>query len=254
MQSMRRFEGKTAVITGGGGEIGRAMGRRLGAEGARVFVVDRDEAAIDRTVTALAEHDVEADGTVADVTVAADVARYADEGARFGGGTIDLFCNNAGIEGPIASLKELDEDAFDQTIAVNLKGAFLGFKYVLPHMRDGGAIVVTASIGAVTGTAGFAAYQASKHGVLGLMRSAAKEAIADGIRVNAVLPASVDSRMLTSIESVFDEATVAGFRAATPIGRKARPDEIASATAYLLSDDASYVVGNAHLVDGGWTA
>jgi NAD(P)-dependent dehydrogenase (short-subunit alcohol dehydrogenase family) len=247
-----RFAGRTAVVTGAGGNIGSATVQRLAREGARVLAVDRDGTAAERTA-ASAGSGVQA--YTADVTRSAEVAAYAAAAAELGGGEIGLFFNNAGIEGPIAPLDEVDEDAFDAVIAVNVKGTFLGLKHVLPFMRAGAAIVNTASVGALGATPSLGPYVASKHAVLGLTRTAAKEVAARGIRVNAVCPGPVGGRMMESIEQGTGLADArALFTAGIPAGRYATPEDVAAAVSYLLSDDAAYVTGNAHVVDGGMTA
>lgn len=254
---MTRFAGRVALITGAGGDIGRATACRLAAEGARIFAVDRDGDALDATVAAVRDAGGDAAGTVADVTVAADAARYARTAAtQFGDGAIDAFFNNAGIEGPIAAATELDDDRFDAVIAVNVRGVYLGMKHVIPHMREGSAIVNTGSTGSLFGTPNLAAYVASKHAVLGLTRSVAKEVAEHGIRINAVCPGPVEGRMMSSIEDGLGSGPERHdeFAASVPMRRYAQPDEIAAVVAFLLSADAGYVTGAAYPVDGGQRA
>jgi NAD(P)-dependent dehydrogenase (short-subunit alcohol dehydrogenase family) len=249
-----RFQGDVAVITGGAGVIGLATARRLAADGARLFIVDRDEADVERVVDQLREEGAEVSGTAADVTRAADVERYAAVAADFGGGAIQLFFNNAGIEGPIVPITLVSDDDFDAVMAVNVRGVYLGLKHVIPWMRNGGAVVNTASTGALYGTPNVAAYVASKHAVLGLTRSVAKEVCLHGIRVNAVCPGPTAGRMIESITSQLardaPEVSV-GFEDVLPLQRMAQPEEIAAVVAFLLSEDASYVIGAAYPVDGG---
>jgi NAD(P)-dependent dehydrogenase (short-subunit alcohol dehydrogenase family) len=245
-----RFSGKVAVVTGAGGAIGSATVRRLAAEGARVLAVDRDRAAAERTAAASERGSVTA--FTADVSRSSEVAAYASMAAEIGGGEIHLFFNNAGVEGPVAPVQELDENVFDALIAINLKGVFLGLKHVLPHMQPGAAIVNTASVAALRGNAGMAAYVASKHGVLGLTRAVAREAGPLGIRVNAVCPGAVAGPMMESIEKGTGRGDAREwFSAQIPAGRYASPEDVAAAVSYLLSDDASYINGIAHVVDGG---
>ena len=189
---MGRFDGRTAVVTGAGGEIGRAITARLAGDGARVLAVDLDPGRVEATVAAVEAEGGTVRGHVADVRDAAAVEAYADEGARLGGGHVDLFANNAGIEGPIAHIPEYADDDFDRVMAVNVRGVFLGLKHVLPRMRRGGAVVNTASTAGLIGAAGLVAYIASKHAVIGITRTAALEAAPHGIRVNAVCPGPVE--------------------------------------------------------------
>jgi NAD(P)-dependent dehydrogenase (short-subunit alcohol dehydrogenase family) len=251
--SVGRFADRVAVVTGGGGVIGGAVSRRLADEGARVLVVDVDEAAAQATVAAITGTAGEAHAFVADVANADDVAAYASAGANLGDGHIDLFFNNAGIEGPVVPLVEVEDEEFDRIIAINVRGMFLGLKHVLPKMKDGGAVVVSGSNGSLSGHALLSPYVASKHAVLGLARSAAHEMAVRGIRVNTICPGPVTGRMMSSIEAAIggDEET---FRAQVPLGRYAKGEDVAAVVTFLLSDDASYVTGSASVVDGGRSA
>lgn len=253
-----RFAGKVAVVTGAAGGIGRATCERLASEGARVVAVDLRPEDLDAVVGAVAAHGAEAHAVVADVSVAADVARYVDEGVRRFGG-IDLLVNNAGIEGVVRPLEDYPEDVFDRVMAVNVRGVFLGLKHVQPAMkaRGGGAIVNLASVAGITGNALISAYVASKHAVVGLTRSAATSYPAAGIRVNAVLPAPIETRMMRSLEEGFmpgqPETLKQAMATQIPLGRYGEPAEVAAVIAFLLSDDAHYVNGSLYTVDGGMT-
>ena len=195
---------KVVVVTGAAGGIGRATCERLAGEGARIVAVDLERAALEPVLAAVAELGSEAHAVAADVGVAADVARYVDEGVRRFGG-IDLLVNNAGIEGVVRPLEEYPDDVFDRVLAVNVRGVFLGLKhaYAALRARGGGAIVNVASVAGITGNPLLSAYITSKHAVDGLPRSAAVSFPAAGIRVNAVLPAPIDTRMMRSIEEGF---------------------------------------------------
>ncbi len=252
-----RLGGKTALITGGGGVIGIATARRLLAEGAHVALVDRDQAALIAAKNAIAHHSAGQQLVTisADVTRAPDVARYASEAAA-ALGPIDIFFNNAGIEGKFAPLPEFPEDVWDDVMAVNVKGVFLGLKYMLPVMRDGGSIIITSSTAGLRGAPNFAAYTASKHAVIGLMRTTASEGAPRRIRCNTIHPAMVESNMMTRLEDQrmgnrSREEVQQEYRSKIPLGRYIAADEIAAAVAYLASDDAAMVTGTQHLVDGG---
>ena len=248
-----RLAGKTAVITGGAGIIGMATARRFIAEGARVALVDRDAVELANAAGSL-EKD-KALSFVADVTQSADCARYARE-TQAALGPIDIFFNNAGIEGVTAPLTEFPEDVFEQVYAVNVRGVFLGLKYMIPVMRDGGSIVITSSIAGLRGGPNFSAYVMSKHAVVGLMRGAAQECAPRRIRVNTIHPGFVESRMMQRIaaQRVGNrkvEELEAEYRARVPFARYVKPEEIAAGVTYLASDDAAMVTGSQHLIDGG---
>ena len=177
---------------------------------------------------------------------------------RFGG--IDCLFNNAGIEGVVRPLTEYPEDVFDRVIAVNLKGVWLGMKHVAPVMRErgGGAIVNTASTAGLRGSARIIAYVASKHPVVGLTRAAALELTADRIRVNAVCPAPIETRMMRALEAGINpaepEAVHRQLADRNPLGRYGEPEEVAALVTFLCSADASYITGGIYPLDGAWTA
>lgn len=249
---MARFTGKVAVITGGGGDIGRATASLLADEGARVVVVDLDEQAIERTVSAIRNAGGEADGVAADVSLAPDVERYAGVAADIGEGQIDLFFNNAGIEGPVAPIEQISDEDFDRIMAVNVRGVYLGLKHVLPYMREGAAIVNTGSTASLRGEAKLSPYVASKHAVLGLTRAVAREVAPRGIRVNAVCPGPIATDMMVRIEHSYgSDGARDRFEAMVPLGRYGGSHEVAASAAFLLSDDARFITGAAHSVDGG---
>jgi 3alpha(or 20beta)-hydroxysteroid dehydrogenase len=255
-----RFDNKVVVITGAAGGIGRAAAVRFAAEGARLVLVDIIESALDDAVAAAkAAGAAEAMAVAADVTQAVDVERYTTAATEHFG-TIDYFFNNAGIEGAIKPLLEYPEDTFDRVIAVNLKGVWLGLKYVAAVMRTrgGGAIVNTASTAGLRASRGKIAYIASKHGVVGLTRAAALELAQDGIRVNAVCPSAIETRMMRALERGMDPADPEGYHARVaannPMQRYGSPEEVAAVVAFLCSTDASYITGGVYPIDGGSTA
>jgi NAD(P)-dependent dehydrogenase (short-subunit alcohol dehydrogenase family) len=253
------INGRVAVVTGAAGTIGSAMCRRLAREGARIVAVDVDGDGTSRVAAAL---DGDAIGVTADVAAESGVARYVDA-ALEAYGHIDMFCDNAGIEGAVAPLAAMSVDDFDRVIAVNVRGVFLGLRAVMGHMstHGGGSIVVTSSVAGIRGSAGVGAYVASKHAVIGLVRTAAIEGAAAGIRVNAILPGVVEGRMMRELEEGM--GALAGLDGPAvreqllmrvPMRRYASGDDIAAVTAWLLSDDAAYVSGALHVVDGALSA
>ncbi|MBW8268139.1 SDR family NAD(P)-dependent oxidoreductase [Caldovatus aquaticus] len=251
------FSGKVAVVTGGANGIGRAVALGFARGGAKVVVVDRDAEAGAALAAEIGRG--RAIFCAADVTRAADVQGYV-QAALDAFGAIDCFHNNAGIEGRIAPTAEYDEAVFDAVMAVNVKGVFLGLRHVLPVMiRQGrGAVVNTASIAGLVGTAGMPAYVASKHAVIGLTKVAAGEVGPLGIRVNAVCPGPIATRMVQDIARQVSpnnpESVEERYAAAIPLRRYGTPEEVANVVLFLCSDLASNVTGAQYVVDGGRTS
>jgi len=245
------MRGKTALITGGAGSIGRATAARLLAHGARVMLVDRDQAALAAATAALGEN---AAYCVADVTSGAAAARYV-EAAVSQFGKIDVLFANAGIFGVVSPVAQYPEDVFDNVIAVSVRGAFLAAKYAVPHMNDGGAIIIMSSIMGLTADPGVAAYATAKHAVVGLMRVLAKELAPRGIRVNTIHPGPVDNefqgRIETELSGILQTDATAFLNQAIPLQRHAKPREIADAVLFLASDMSGFVTGTTLAVDGG---
>src|SRR5437899_8560607 len=253
------FTGKAALITGAGNGIGRATALAFATSAAKVVVVDRDAAAGEATAGVIRQQGGEARFVAADVTKSADVQNYV-KAALDAYGRIDCFHNNAGIEGTWKHTAEYDEAMFDQVIAVNVKGVFLGLRHVLPVMlqQKSGAIVNTASVAGLVATPGMPAYVASKHAVIGLTKTAAGEVARSGVRVNAVCPGPVDTRMIHALEEQIapgDAKSIsARYQAAQPTGRYTTVEEIANMVLFLCSDLASNTTGGQFVVDGGRTA
>ncbi|GAA3697257.1 glucose 1-dehydrogenase [Nonomuraea antimicrobica] len=251
----RRFEGKVALVTGASGVVGRAAALAYAREGAAVLAAGRDAARLAEVVKLAEEGGGRASAFVVDLTRSAEAAAMVEAAvSRYGG--LDVALNAAGIFGTLAPLADYDEDTWDEVLAVNLKGVYLSMKHEIGHMRahGGGAVVnVSSNLGAHWRLAGASAYAASKAAVSVLTRAAARDHIADGVRVNAISPGPIDSPMsLGPGETPRDRDE--RMRDALPIGRVATPEEIAAAALWLSSSESNFVVGADHVIDGGATA
>jgi NAD(P)-dependent dehydrogenase (short-subunit alcohol dehydrogenase family) len=246
--------GKAAVITGGGGGIGVASGVAMGRAGASVLLVDRDEGRLTEAARAVAATGARALTHVADVSSSAAVQGYVAAAVE-AFGRVDILFNNAAIIGPVGALSGYDEAEFDRVMATNVRGVFLGLRHVLPLMlaQRSGSIVNTGSLSSERGLPGTPAYNAAKHAVLGLTRSAAAEVARSGVRVNAVLPGMIDTPMLAEVASGFADPDAArrAAQGVSPQGRLGRAEEVAAVVTFLASDAASHVNGAAWAVDGG---
>jgi NAD(P)-dependent dehydrogenase (short-subunit alcohol dehydrogenase family) len=243
------LEGRNIIVTGAASGIGLAAAQLFADYGATLMLVDRNEAVRDVADSLAGAHSATVD--------IADAAAVAEVIAGFP--AVDGAFNNAGIEGAggaMVPLIDYPDEEFDRIIGINLKGLWNCLKAQLPAMQanGGGAIVNTASVMGWLGAPGMAAYSASKHGVIGLTRTAALEAAAFGIRINAVLPGAVATPMLTERGFVANPGFAAAAAAVHPLGRIAEPEEVAEAAAWLLSDKASFVTGHTLAVDGGLSA
>jgi NAD(P)-dependent dehydrogenase (short-subunit alcohol dehydrogenase family) len=246
------LDGKTCIVTGAAGSLGLASARRFAEEGARVMLVDRDRAGLDAALKTLPAG--RATAMLADVSDGKETAAYVNATvARWG--PIDVLFSNAGISGVIRPVTDYPEDVFDAVMAVNLKGSFLACKYGLPGMRDGGSIIMTSSVVGVTSDPGIVAYAASKHGLIGLMRTVAKEAAPRRIRVNVVAPGPIDNDFQRDVESGLTQAL--GTDAAKfldsviPLGRHAKAEEVAESVLFLASDRSAFTTGSVLMADGG---
>jgi len=254
-----RFVGKTVIVTGAAGGIGRATLELLAREGAQIVAVDLKESPLDEALALATSAGAEAIAVGADVTDPGDVQRYVDEATtRFGG--VDALFNNAGIEGVVAPIDQYPSDVFEQVLAVNVTGVFLGMKHVVPALRarGGGSIVNTSSVAGLAGNALIPAYVASKHAVVGLTRAGAQTFGPDDIRVNAICPSPIETRMMRSIEAGVSAEQPEGIKqmmeASIPLGRYGTPEEVAALVAFLCSDDARFINGGIYAIDGGMTS
>jgi len=253
------FEDKTALITGAAGGIGHAVAKAFAREGAQLLLVDRDKVAGEAIAAELRDTGAIVRFIAADVTRAADVAGYV-QAALDAYGRIDCFHNNAGIEGKVAPTAEYDEAGFDAVIAVNVKGVFLGLRQLLPVMlrQKSGAVVNTASVAGLVGTPGMCAYVASKHAVIGLTKAASGEVARSGVRINAICPGPVETRMIRSLASQLDPANPESihqrYQSGIPSGRYTTPEEVAEIVLFLCSDRARNVNGAQWVIDGARTA
>ena len=253
-----RLDGRVAVVTGAAGVIGSATVRLLAERGAIIVAVDRNRADLDAAITDLPAS-AKALAVAADVTQEDEVKDYVRAAIeKFG--TIDVFYNNAGVEGEVKPITEYTLEAFRRVIDVNVIGVFLGLKHVLPVMlkQNKGSIINTASIAGLMGSPHIAVYSASKHAVVGLTKSTASECSGTGVRINCVCPGLIDSRMLSAIfQGRFGGNAPPPMEKIVeriPARRLGLASEVASIVAFLASDEASYVSGSAYTVDGGRTA
>jgi NAD(P)-dependent dehydrogenase (short-subunit alcohol dehydrogenase family) len=253
-----RLDGRVAVVTGAAGVIGTATIKLLAERGAKIVAVDRRQADLKAAIADLPAS-AQALAVTADVTQEDEVADYV-RAARDKFGTIDVFYNNAGIEGEVKPITEYSLETFRKVLDVNVVGVFLGMKHVLPVMlaSNKGSIINTASIAGLMGSPQIAVYSASKHAVIGLTKTAAWECTNTGVRINCVCPGMIDSRMLSAIIAGRNpgNAPVPNDRLVEriPARRLGQASEVASIVAFLASDEASYVSGSAYTVDGGRTA
>jgi NAD(P)-dependent dehydrogenase (short-subunit alcohol dehydrogenase family) len=250
----RQFEGKVALVTGGASGIGLATAVAFAREGARVVVADVQEQAEREVADRIRQAGGQSAFHVCDVSKSRQVRNVIDLIMQ-NFGRLDFACNDAGIEGATGETAESGEENWARVLDVNLTGAYLCTKYEIQAMlkTGGGSIVNIASIAGQVGFAGAGAYVASKHGVLGLTKTAALEYAKRNIRVNAICPGVISTPMIDRATHG-DPAASAQFAAAEPIGRLGKPEEIASAVLWLSSPGAAFTTGIALTIDGGWTA
>ena len=251
---MGRLQGKAAIITGGEGSIGMATARAFTAEGASVFLAGISEPDLKAGAAKLGDR---AAWAVTDVTDSAQVKAAVDAAVgQFG--RLDVVVANAGIAGATTPIADYPEDAFDQTLAVHVRGAFLLCKHAVPHLPKGASVIITSSVVGLTAAPNIAGYSTAKHAQVGLMRTLARELAPRGIRVNTIHPGPVDNEFQHRIEVVATgadrDAATAIFDQLIPLARHAAPGEIAHAMLFLASDDSSFMTGATLAVDGGMSS
>lgn len=250
-----KFENKVIIITGAAGGIGQEIARKLASEGAKLTLVDLNEAAVKAVAEELNLGEDRALTLKADVSKEAEVKNYVEQTVeKFG--RIDGFANNAGVEGPAKSIEEITEEDFNFVYNINVKGAFYGLKYVLPVMKQqqAGAIVNTSSVAGLIGSPQMMLYNSSKHALMGINKVAALEAAPFNIRVNTVNPGVINTQMMRHIESKVApgaaEAARSAYQEAVPMKRYGEASEVANLIAFLLSDEASYISSSSYTIDG----
>jgi 3alpha(or 20beta)-hydroxysteroid dehydrogenase len=247
---MGRLSGKVAVITGGAGGIGKVTAERFLKEGSNVVLVDLFQESLDKAKAELSAYG-EVLTVQADVSKESDVENYVNKAVNHFG-KIDIFFNNAGIEGKVAPLVDQKIEDFDKVISVNVRGVFLGLKYVLPVMtKQGyGSVINTSSVAGLGGSPGVSPYIASKHAVVGLTKAAAVEVASENVRVNSIHPSPVNTRMMRSLEEGMNiEQEV--LAQSIPLGRYGEASDIANLVLFLASDESAFVTGVQYRVDGG---
>ena len=251
---MKRFEGKVALVTGGASGIGRTTALAFAREGAKVVIADIDVEGGEETAKMIRDAGGEAIFVMTDVRIADEVKNMVDKAVE-AFGRLDIAFNNAGINEDAVSISRCAEDSWERMIGTNLTGVFLCMKYELPKLRKsgGGSIVNTASVMGLVGDGSHPGYSGSKHGVVGLTRTAAIVYAQAGIRINVVCPGPTFTPMISRLTDGNPEVERL-LLSNIPMNRMAKPEEIALAVLFLCSDDASYITGHALAVDGGWVA
>lgn len=249
---MKRLENKVAIITGGAGNIGKVTAKRFLEEGAKVFLVDLDGQVLKSVSEELGSKNI--GYCTADVSKAEDVKNYVRKAYELFG-AIDIFFNNAGIEGVAKSILEYPEDVFDKILAINVKGVWLGIKYVLPKMNDGGSIINTSSMSGLLGTINFSGYVTTKHAVVGITRAIALEAAQRKIRVNSIHPTMVNNEMARRLEEGLAPGSGELVRnemlKSIPLGRYSEPVEVADLVLFLAGNESRFITGTTQVLDGG---
>ena len=247
------MDGKHCVITGGAGSVGLASAKALAEAGATIMLVDRDIAALEKAADSIGANNTLV--VAADISKTSEVQAFVKQAAE-SWGKIDVVFANAGISGTNASVADFPEDIFDDVLDVNVRGTFLTLKYAIPHIRDGGSIVVTSSIMGVRTRPGTVGYITSKHALIGMVRCVARELAGRNIRANIIAPGPLENEFQQTIEDRVSAAM--GVNATEmlnnmiPLGRHGTAEEISRAVLFLASDQSSFTTGAVLMADGGW--
>ena len=247
------MDGKHCVITGGAGSVGLASAKALAEAGATIMLVDRDIAALEKAADSIGGNNTLV--VAADISKTSEVQAFVKQAAE-SWGKIDVVFANAGISGTNASVADFPEDIFDDVLDVNVRGTFLTLKHAIPHIRDGGSIVVTSSIMGVRTRPGTVGYITSKHALIGMVRCVARELAGRNIRANIIAPGPLENEFQQTIEDRVSAAM--GVNATEmlnnmiPLGRHGTAEEISRAVLFLASDQSSFTTGAVLMADGGW--
>ena len=247
------LDDKHCIITGGAGSVGLASAKAMAEEGARIMLVDRDMAALEQAADSIGAKDTLI--AAADISDSTQVQAFVKQAAE-NWGKIDVVFANAGISGTNASVADFPEDVFDDVMDINVRGTFLTLKHAIPHMRDGGSIVVTSSIMGVRTRPGTVAYITSKHALIGMVRCVARELAGRNIRANIIAPGPLENEFQQTIEDrVSADMGVNATEMLNnmiPLGRHGTAEEISRAVLFLASDQSSFTTGAVLMADGGW--
>lgn len=248
------LEGKVCVITGGAGSLGLESAKLMLKEGAKIMLVDTRQDILTKALGALDSDANPVSSVIADVSDTEDTKNYIEQTVKKWG-KIDILFSNAGVSGVIKPVTEFPEDVFDRVMAVNVRASFLACKYCLPEMNDGGSIIITSSIVGTTSNGGIIAYATSKHALIGLARTVAKEVAVRDIRVNVVCPGPIDNTFQADVEvglsAVMGADATEVLNGIIPLGRHAQAGEVARMVLFLASEQSSFSTGSIFFADGG---
>ena len=252
---MARLTGKVAIITGAASGMGRATAIRFAGEGAKIVIADLNKDGGEAAARDCRENGSDAVFQKTGVSGEADVKAAVDRALKEYG-RLDIIYNNAGLGGAVGKIEEITVENWDKTLAILLRGVFLGIKHAIAPMRKagGGSIISTASIAGIQGYAGIHAYSAAKAGVINLTRSAATELAIDKIRVNCICPGGINTPLIYGNIPGGENTTAQFLSRMQPMTREGRPDDIANMALFLASDESEWITGAAMVVDGGYTA